>query len=123
MAQEVDKEIFSEEETRNRHNFRQERFYYDYQNMQDNEGNQYEQKQNLVKAFLYINLLKLMNVIYQEKTEDIFGKYMKLMGENLKINDLICRKEVINLTESFEWKFSYEQIQSTNNKYYNVSMC
>ena len=40
---------------------------------------------------------------------------MKLIGENFEMNDLICRKEVINLTESFEWKFSYEQIQSTNN--------
>ena len=112
LSQELHIEIFTEEEARKfgelNNYFRQEKYYYSYL-----AGNGSDQRQNQVLAFLYLNLVKV--VAENLKTGDIFTKYMDLMEENLDSSYLSCQVEVIDLTDDFQWVFSYHSVQNKTN--------
>ena len=49
----------------------------------------------------------MVKVKVMQSSEDTFEEYIKLLEED--IDDLECQKEIITLSESFDWIYSYEQ--------------
>ena len=120
LADELDQETYSEDESESyyetKNNVRHEAFYYRYLKANESEINKTYQQQNLVKSYLYFNLLKLIKVKVMNSSIDIFEGYFHLMREEFYDDELSCPKETISLSDSFEWIFSYDRIQAFRNK-------
>ena len=110
MAEDLVMYMFSpEEEGKNK----REQVYYEYLEANATEKNKTYQQTNLIKSFLFFNLLRMMKGKVVHNSDDTFEKYIRLMEEN--IDDLDCQNEIITLSESFDWIFSYEQDQPSSN--------
>ena len=66
-----------------------------------------------VKSFLYFNLLEVLKTKVEKPKADIFEEYLNMINENVTTSANVCPKETITLSQDFEWIFSYENLNDS----------